>query len=366
MADQKQNDDVQRDEGLTEGLNMNEASNTLLSMFEESEDFLGELDGNESRDEQDDVEEDDDVEQDDTEEVDDDFDEEDFDEDEDDEDVDESEGDGTDEDDDEDPDSDAEPTYKVKVQGEEKEVPLSELTSGYMRQQDYTQKTMAVAEDRKAIREQEAELLRLEQEYEENLELVTHVLTGGLGLDPNWPEIKARTDPDEYKALREAWMEREDQITGLKAERARVQQDRAKRMKSLKDARVAEEADKLRAAIPDWIDESVARADLERIGRTATLYGISPEEFSNLIDHRIILILRDAERARKMDEAAEKGEQVRRKTRKKTTTVKSTAKKSTKKGSKVPKQARAARRNLAKSGAIRDAEASLVHFFENE
>jgi hypothetical protein len=43
-----------------------------------------------------------------------------------------------------------EPTYKVKVNGEEVEVPLSELTKGYSREQDYTKKTMALAEERKA------------------------------------------------------------------------------------------------------------------------------------------------------------------------------------------------------------------------
>ena len=36
-----------------------------------------------------------------------------------------------------------EPTYKVKVNGEEVEVPLSELQKGYSREQDYTKKTMA-------------------------------------------------------------------------------------------------------------------------------------------------------------------------------------------------------------------------------
>lgn len=43
------------------------------------------------------------------------------------------------------------PLYKVKVNGEEKEVPLDEILAGYMRQQDYTRKTQELAEQRKNI-----------------------------------------------------------------------------------------------------------------------------------------------------------------------------------------------------------------------
>ncbi len=41
------------------------------------------------------------------------------------------------------------PTYEVKVGGKVFKVPLSELQSGYQRQNDYTQKTMKLSEERK-------------------------------------------------------------------------------------------------------------------------------------------------------------------------------------------------------------------------
>lgn len=43
------------------------------------------------------------------------------------------------------------PKYTVKVNGEEKEVPLDELLAGYLRQSDYTRKTQELAEQRKAL-----------------------------------------------------------------------------------------------------------------------------------------------------------------------------------------------------------------------
>lgn len=44
----------------------------------------------------------------------------------------------------------------VVVNGEEQLVPLADLRDGYMRQQDYTQKTQSVAEDRRALAQAEA------------------------------------------------------------------------------------------------------------------------------------------------------------------------------------------------------------------
>lgn len=47
------------------------------------------------------------------------------------------------------PEQEEEPKYKVKVDGEEIEVTQDELLRGYMRQKDYTQKTQALAEQRR-------------------------------------------------------------------------------------------------------------------------------------------------------------------------------------------------------------------------
>ena len=41
--------------------------------------------------------------------------------------------------------------YTVRVDGKEEQVPESELLAGYQRQRDYTQKTQALASERKAI-----------------------------------------------------------------------------------------------------------------------------------------------------------------------------------------------------------------------
>ena len=49
------------------------------------------------------------------------------------------------------PEVEEKPRYKAKVGGEEVEVELDELINGYQRSKDYTQKSQALAEQRKAI-----------------------------------------------------------------------------------------------------------------------------------------------------------------------------------------------------------------------
>lgn len=49
--------------------------------------------------------------------------------------------------------TDEEPTFKVKIDGEDKELTQEELVRGYLRQADYTRKTQALAEERKRLEE---------------------------------------------------------------------------------------------------------------------------------------------------------------------------------------------------------------------
>lgn len=56
----------------------------------------------------------------------------------------------------------AETKYKVKVEGKEEEVSLSELLSGYSRQADYTRKTQALAAERQRLDAQQRALFESE------------------------------------------------------------------------------------------------------------------------------------------------------------------------------------------------------------
>jgi hypothetical protein len=67
------------------------------------------------------------------------------------------------------------PTYEVKVDGKKVKVPLSELVSGYQRQADYTQKTQALAEERKRFETENATLKRLADVIEKNPKILNFI-----------------------------------------------------------------------------------------------------------------------------------------------------------------------------------------------
>ena len=71
-------------------------------------------------------------------------------------------------------------TYRVKAGGEEKDVTLEELVTGYQKGDDYTKKSQALAEQRKAV-EAEAhavnEAMQLREEYAQRLGQVQQLLS---------------------------------------------------------------------------------------------------------------------------------------------------------------------------------------------
>jgi len=91
------------------------------------------------------------------------------------------------------------PRYKVKAAGEEVEVELDELIKGYQQGTDYTKKSQALAEQRKAIEAERQHLEYVKQErqaYAQKLQALDSFLTQqnrGVDLD-----VLKETDPIGY------------------------------------------------------------------------------------------------------------------------------------------------------------------------
>lgn len=111
--------------------------------------------------------------------------------------------------------------YDVKIGGQTRKVPLAELLNGYQRQQDYTQKTMALAEERRGFETKfEAERTQLRDflSKPENVQQLHQYLLQQQGLqDPN------STQPLTSQQLQQA----------LAAERTRQAQDRTSMIQEL-------------------------------------------------------------------------------------------------------------------------------------
>lgn len=159
----------------------------------------------------------------------------------------------------------------AKVDGEELEVPLSEMQNGYQRQKDYTKKTTELADQRREVQE-------LQEAYAQELEAIA-VTMGD------------RLNPEQQQALRERYNAVVGEIE------ARTQKQMA--------GSVQEEAQTLREKM-GWDDSETwdeARTNLRSYVTGDA--GFSEEEASMVHDHRLLVL---AEKARRYDQLAEQGE----------------------------------------------------------
>jgi hypothetical protein len=182
--------------------------------------------------------------------------------------------------------------YRVKAAGEDREVTLDELIKSYQLGTDYTKKSQAVAEERKAVESerhavQEAKQLR--DQYAQRLEVIEQMLN-----QPQQAEdldYLKETDPIGY-AVRVAEMsQKEKQLAQVRAERDRISQqqeyDKQQQMRQM----VAAESEKLVAAIPEFADPSKGESIRKDIRTYGKQMGFSDEELANVFDSRAVLTL---------------------------------------------------------------------------
>lgn len=182
------------------------------------------------------------------------------------------------------------PTYRVKVGKEEVDVPLDELIKGYSRTSDYTKKTQEVAEQRKAVEAQQAkieEAARLRDQYAQRLSIIEQMLQQP---EPDLSQLK-ETDPIGYAVAVAESTERQKQLAAVQQERARlVYQQQAHHQENLK-MHLANEAAKLREAIPEWQDEVKGEVIKKEIREYAKSVGFTDQELSQVYDSRAVTAL---------------------------------------------------------------------------
>lgn len=180
---------------------------------------------------------------------------------------------------------------EIDYEGEKYKVPKS-LKDAFLRQQDYTQKTQAVAERRKAVEARAQQLAQFEQLQRQNIAeyAEAHSLENQLkayqGI--NWQSL-IDTDPVQAMKLDRQMRElqsRRDQVVASvtqkqQTQQLQMQQEAAKR---LQEGRAV-----LEREIKGWSPE-MAQA-LQAYGREI---GFAPEELANVNDPRSVKLLHKA------------------------------------------------------------------------
>ena len=246
---------------------------------------------------------------------------------------------------DEDPTDEAEAEESeamFEVDGES--LSAEELKLGYLRQSDYTKKTQAVAEQRKAFEAQTAEA-----------EATMNALMSAAGADisrfqnVNW-EQAAIDNPDQYRQAKAAYEQAQSTYNLIKAQADQFQTQQQQQTEASQKEAAKESLTVLKTNIPNWNNDLYYQ-----IGEYAQGLGVSGEEFNKVSDHRLITALW---KAMQFDQA----KQVTAKKKAKSSPTKTLS------GSKADstkavqsESARKTRERLRKSGTVDDAAAALLN-----
>jgi hypothetical protein len=194
-------------------------------------------------------------------------------------------------DDTEDGQPEEEPSLEIDLPDGRKKLTAAEIRDGLMLKADYTRKTMAAAEERKAAEAEKAEAARIKDQLAEALQtwaVPTEV-------EPDWDALAAK---DPVAAFREKakWDKRQAKAReAADAYRMLQEHERAKAVQT--------EYAKLVDAVPEWRDPEALKRAFEGMTEAAKGYGFAPDDILGITDHRILRVLKDVAAYQKLQAA---------------------------------------------------------------
>jgi hypothetical protein len=195
--------------------------------------------------------------------------------------------------------------YTVRVNGEDVEVTLDELTKGYSRQSDYQRKTQEVAEQRRAVEKQIQEAQasiqntqQLEQQYIALLPELEAKLLSEQEEPVDWNAAYA-ADPIEATRLeRQHRVQQEDRakkLQAIQAEKQRLMQENQQRQQVQYKQHLADQQKLLLEAIPEWADEKVRDKDVSAMRTWMVDSGrFTPEQVNQISYAGHVLSIRES------------------------------------------------------------------------
>jgi hypothetical protein len=162
--------------------------------------------------------------------------------------------------------------YTVRVNGEDVEVTLDELTQGYSRRSDYQRKTQEIAEQRKTverqIQEAQAQFQKTQQMEQQYIALLPQLEAKLLSEQEEPIDWNAAYEADPIEATRlerQHRVQQEDRakkLQAIQAEKQRLMQENQQRQQVQYKQHLADQQKLLLEAIPEWADEKVRDKDV--------------------------------------------------------------------------------------------------------
>jgi hypothetical protein len=215
-----------------------------------------------------------------------------------------------------------------------------------LRQADYTRKTQALAEEKRKFESEEATPLREERRYyaERVAQLEEAIQALAPTAEPDWNTLR----PEDVPQAMAQWRSQVQRMEKIRAEREHVeglhQQDENRKFQAM----LAQEHEKLKAALPDMADAEKGTALKADLVSYAKSLGFSDDDLAQVTDHRVLVLLN---KARMHDQAVRRKPTVEAAIDRALGTIKPSAATSKPKVSDVDR----AKAQLAASGSLSDA-----------
>jgi len=190
-------------------------------------------------------------------------------------------------------DEQTETIYTVKVDGQEVDVTEQELLNGYQRQADYTRKSQALAEQRKAGEAEVLEARKLRDQYAAALQQVEQIFTPQDPGEEHWNKLY-ESDPLEYVRARDQFRSQQEAFQKVISERQQLGQQQQAETAKQREAHLAEQRDEMMRRIPAWSDPDVFAKERDSLKTWANDAGITDEEIAGITDARAVETLRKA------------------------------------------------------------------------
>jgi len=196
-------------------------------------------------------------------------------------------------------------TYRVKAGGEEKDVTLEELVTGYQKGDDYTKKSQTLAEQRKVV-EAEAKAIQeaqhLREHYAQKLNQVQSILSQGKNSEEDLQTLK-ENDPIAYAVRVAENTEANKKIQLVQQEQARLAQESNQHRANQQSQFVAEQSKMLLEKVKEFSDPKKSEQIKNDIRSFGKGIGFTDQELAQVYDHRHVIILQKAMEYDKLQKA---------------------------------------------------------------
>lgn len=182
--------------------------------------------------------------------------------------------------------------YKIQLPKDKAE----KLEADRLRQADYTKKTMATADERKAAQAQAQQALQERQQYAQNLSRMQAQLEGALSEQNqtvDWERL-AREAPAEYVIQQHLAQKRQAALNQIYGQQQQLNQIHQQEQQRALAQHLAEQRDELLAKLPEWKNPETAKAEQKALAEYLKNEGFDEQSIANIYDAKTVKVARKA------------------------------------------------------------------------